>query len=652
MLARVAALFTAFWFVHAALAAPPAEDFARSWPPRVALSPSGEYIAVLTSIDGQKSALRILSNKNGVLKVAETINVGTSPVLNVMFKAEDMLLITVLKEDVEISMTRKAKGEGRATFDRAVVISMSRNGDNATILLPKASTGVGVHAVLPDDPDHVILDAFDPNGAASNLHKVNIKTGASTLIEQGTAQWTGTTRSQRYIRTVDWTSDASGVTYLRYDQNTNNNSIIVYGRPQGGSWTRLRSYAMVDGQRPVTFLGLASPTTVYAADRAGGDLRAIWEYDLATGKALRQILAAPAGEMEATVVDKYNGQLQGAAYVANGVTRVKYLNKNMAAIQAALDEAMPEFTVRRIADYSRDRSTVLVFAEGPSHPPGFYLLDVRRMQLSFLIGSSGLKPEALGTVETIVYPSSDGRQIVAYLTRPAGGGANPPLIVMPHGGPEAQDMMGYDRWRQFFATRGYAVLQPQFRGSDGFGSAHERAAHGKWGTLVQDDVRAGLAKLVADRVIDPQRVCIFGWSYGGYMAMAGAAFSPDLYKCAVAGAGVFDLNAMLVWVGGNYGTNSDSHAYWLARMGDHATRTAASPSNQAGAVKIPVLLVHGEDDWVVPVEQSEIMHKALKKAGKDVTFLRYAEQPHSFSSAQEADALAKIEAFLAKHLKP
>lgn len=200
---------------------------------------------------------------------------------------------------------------------------------------------------------------------------------------------------------------------------------------------------------------------------------------------------------------------------------------------------------------------------------------------------------------------------------------------MPHGGPEAQDDLNFDPWRQFLVSRGYAVFQPQFRGGDGFGAAHEQAGHGQWGKLVQDDVTTGVAKLIADGIADPKRMCIFGWSYGGYMAMAGAAFSPDLYNCSVAGAGVADVDRMLAWEGETTSRESPVFKYWLDRMGDAATRQAASPADFAANVKIPMLLIHGDKDENVPFEQSVIMRDALTKAGKDVEFVELPGEEHT-----------------------
>jgi dienelactone hydrolase len=617
----------------------------------VAISPSGNLVAIVVSTGGRKGALKIARLTDSGLQDANIINLGEVPVGDVAFKSDDRLIVTVYQEDVDISGFRRKDGEGRPQFDRPVVISMPPSGEGGLVLLPDSGPGAEVHALLPDDPEHVILETYNVNNAALDLVKVNILTGESEVVEMGRGTWSGASRNRHYTYTVGWETTPAGQTYLRFDYDEASKVRTVYGRVQGGDWVRLRKYAIVDGQQPVQFNGLASPTSVYVVDRAGGDKKAIWEYDLRTGQPIRAVMAPPQGEALGTRLDPYTGALNGMTYITNGVIKTSFTNKALASAQAALDEAFSDQPIRWIADYSRDRGMIIVRTEGPSQPPSWHLLDVRRMELATLATTPGLPSNVLGPVETIIYPSSDGRQIVAYLTLPPGGVRKGlPVVVMPHGGPEAQDTLTFEGWRQYLATQGYAVFQPQFRGSDGFGLAHEVAGHGTWGTLVQDDVRFGVAKLVADGIADPSRMCIFGWSYGGYMALAGATLSPDLYRCAIAGAGVADVNAMLAWERQTAGGDSETYQYWAARMGDVEVRKASSPANFAADVKIPVLLIHGEDDGIVPIEQSEIMEAALKKAGKEVTFLRYKRQQHSFRFGEESEALTKIAEFLAKYL--
>jgi dipeptidyl aminopeptidase/acylaminoacyl peptidase len=184
----------------------------------------------------------------------------------------------------------------------------------------------------------------------------------------------------------------------------------------------------------------------------------------------------------------------------------------------------------------------------------------------------------LGTVEEINYAARDGYAVPAYLTLPAGMEAKKlPLVVLPHGGPRARDSgRDFDWWSQFMASRGYAVLQPQFRGSTGFGQKHELAGYRQWGKLMQNDVTDGVRKLIADGTVDAERVCIVGASYGGYAALAGAAFTPELYRCSVSVAGVSDLVEMLRWVGNRGAPKAPPCAFGANTSARRRIRTSPS----------------------------------------------------------------------------
>jgi dipeptidyl aminopeptidase/acylaminoacyl peptidase len=227
-----------------------------------------------------------------------------------------------------------------------------------------------------------------------------------------------------------------------------------------------------------------------------------------------------------------------------------------------------------------------------------------------------------------------------------------PLVVMPHGGPDDRDYLRFDWWTQFLANRGYAVFQPNFRGSSGYGDAFTKAGLHQWGLKMQDDITDGVKKLIADGVADPDRICIVGASYGGYAALAGATFTPDLYKCAASFAGVSNLRTMLQRAGAEHGDINTSHAsFWISRIGDLSKDSdqidATSPALHADKVKIPILLMHGKSDTTVPVEESEQERDALERAGKKVTFIQFDGDDHYFGlAATRIGMLTALEKFL------
>jgi dipeptidyl aminopeptidase/acylaminoacyl peptidase len=224
-----------------------------------------------------------------------------------------------------------------------------------------------------------------------------------------------------------------------------------------------------------------------------------------------------------------------------------------------------------------------------------------------------------------------------------------PLIVLPHGGPFVRDHWDYDATVQFLADRGYAVLQPQFRGSTGYGKGFVARGYGEWGRKMQDDLDDGVDWLVRSGQVDPKRVCILGSSYGGYAAMWGAVRNPERYRCAASMAGVADVPAMLRYDRKLFSATR-YYREWRTQVGGagKADLASVSPINFADRLKVPVLIGHGETDDNVPVKQSRAMVEALRKSNAKVTSVFYKDSGHGFdSSADFEDWLKRLEAFLA-----
>jgi dipeptidyl aminopeptidase/acylaminoacyl peptidase len=376
--------------------------------------------------------------------------------------------------------------------------------------------------------------------------------------------------------------------------------------------------------------------------------------DLKTG-AESTLYANPKYDAGEPIYDPWTDRIIGTTYM-DDKTEFQYFDPNLQALQKGLEAAFPDVAVRAVS-WTTKLDKVIVEVDGPRRPFDYYYLD-RATHAATKIGSAypGLHAPDLGSVQFYPYKARDGLDIPAYLTLPPGKPLSGlPLIVLPHGGPDARDSIGFDWMAQFFANRGYAVLQPNYRGSWGYGRKFTQAGLHQWGLKMEDDLTDGVTKLVSDGFVDPKRVCIVGASYGGYAALAGAALTPNVYACAVSFAGVSDLPKMISEERVRYGKDSARVSFWISRIGstydDSEQLAATSPARQADRIKCPVLLMHGEGDTTVQIEQSEIMADAMRRAGKQVEFIRFPDEDHYFNLADtRIRFLKETEAFLNKYI--
>jgi len=334
----------------------------------------------------------------------------------------------------------------------------------------------------------------------------------------------------------------------------------------------------------------------------------------------------------------------------------RYFDERREALQKGLEQAFPGLSVHAVStDVAGDK--MVIETVGPRTPASYYLFDRNTHRATAIVASyPDLDTTALGEVRQYDYPARDNLHIPAYLTLPPGREAHDlPLVVLPHGGPDARDDMRFDFVAQFLATRGYAVLRPEFRGSRGFGRPFTVAGLHQWGLKMQDDISDGVKKAISDGIADPKRVCIFGASYGGYAALAGATVTPELYACVISFEGISNLPDMMGYEKRQFRVDITNGSFTTTRIGDifmdSAQLDATSPALHADRVSAPVLLLHSELDVTVPIEQSEMMEAALKKAGKKVQFVRIPGDDHYMSlEPTRLRVLQEVEKFLASSI--
>jgi len=349
-------------------------------------------------------------------------------------------------------------------------------------------------------------------------------------------------------------------------------------------------------------------------------------------------------ELREFLNDRTSGLLDGIVVEGNEPELRMFGAEHIAVMRAA----QGTFPTLRVMPYSmsEDYRRLVVQTEGQQDSGTWWFVDLKA-GTAVKIGS--LYPEVgasqMGPYRVVKYHAADGLELEGVLTLPPGKEPkNLPLVALPHGGPEARDHPGFDWWAQAFASRGYAVWQPNFRGSSGYGADFRDKGFGEWGRKMQTDVSDGIVELAQEGIVDPKRACVVGGSYGGYVALAGVTLQHGVYRCAVSVAGVADLQAMLFRTSER--SDLGEYRYWRSFMGvDTAPGHDIdpwSPDKHAGSADAPVLLIHGKDDTVVPIEQSRLMKKALESAGKTVEFVELDSEDHHLSREKTRQAMLRV----------
>ena len=425
--------------------------------------------------------------------------------------------------------------------------------------------------------------------------------------------------------------------------------------PNGsGGWRTI--YELITPLDEPAIWGFAQDPDKVMVSFLEGQQNYLMEVSLSTGEAGEKtaLPASAAGPF----YDR-EGKLVGMAYVGVGEDYVIFEPR----LQASWDVMKAGLSGRRLSlvSYSADFQTVVVKTEGPTDAGTYYLYDAAARSVS-VVGRQypALRPQDIGPIMVIDYKAADGMDLFGYLTVPQGRELKAmPLIVFPHGGPASRDDLQFDWWAQAMASRGYAVFQPQFRGST-VNEAYLQAGYGEWGRKMQTDLSDGVRHLAEQGLIDPARVCIVGASYGGYAALAGVTMEPDVYRCAVSVAGDSDLRAMLdaeARQSGSRESRNPAIRYWNRFMGGRgstdATLDERSPARLVSAIEDPVLLIHGRDDTVVPYQQSIIMRDAMTRAGKPVELITLEGEDHYLSyPATRLQMLERSVNFLEQHNPP
>ncbi|HEU4374202.1 MAG TPA: alpha/beta fold hydrolase [Telluria sp.] len=638
----------------AAAALPPIEAFFENPAYTSALlSPDARHLAVRVGADGKRDLLAVLDIDNRAVKVVANfadVDVGQFEWVN-----NDRLILDTVDKRLGIGERQYAPGLYAVDRDGNRFRQLAsrqgqpfiRNGMERP-LLPWHTYMMHQKGAQDSDFVYVTSPAVTSVGQVSqvDLLRLNTVNGRFEHVERP-----GDTRS--------WMLDHKGQPRLATAVDGGAES-IWYRDPATGSWRKLVQFDLYKGGKGAFApLAFGPDGTLYVNTTAGTDKSAVHIFDFATNTVSKAPLVK--------VVDyDFRGSLVTTADKLLGVhvltdgDGIEWFDPAMKAVQQRIDALLPG-TVNLLSVAARAETPWLLVESYSDVQPRFTsLFNTATGKLDRVGGTyAKIDPAQMGTEELVRYKARDGLSIPAWLTLPHGSTRkNLPLVVLVHGGPYVRGgQWGWNPQAQFLASRGYAVLEPEYRGSKGFGSKHYRAGWKQWGLAMQDDIADGAKWAIAEGIVDPQRICIAGASYGGYATLMGLINDPGLYKCGIDWAGVTDINLLYT---GHWSFASDlSDTYKEHGMPDlvgdpvkdAAQLAATSPLLQAARIKQPLLLAYGAADKRVPLYHGKKFYEAVKLTNPDVEWVVYEDEGHGWAVPKNrVDFWRRVEKFLDRNI--
>ncbi|CAN5134010.1 S9 family peptidase [soil metagenome] len=587
----------------------------------VRLSPSGSRLAFVT-VSGEQRVLVMLDMATKAQ--IGGVDVGRAKVRDLDWIDESRVLITTSRAE-NIPQLGIVKGEFSTSqiYDPArgrLIGSLANTKDVFTALFGQSV----VHGQNPQ----VLVRAFNfANPERLDMYRVDLQSGRGALAEV------------MGFNITDYVLDPAGQTVARSEYEPRSQEWRLYFRNGAGFRRVWETTAPLDAPNLIG-LGLNGDSVIIAAERPdmhqeGREDAEFFDVNMTTD-VWRPV--------------RFDFNPQGLLFhpVTNrliGATRTTDEGKLYAFVDPAgrnlWTRIQQTFAGRSptLVSWSDDFTKAVVYTSGSRDSGSYFAVDLSAGAIT-RVGAAyeTIGATQVGIVRPVSYAAADGLEIRGYLTLPPGV-TDPhglPLVVLPHGGPASHDDLTFDWWSQALASRGYAVLQPNFRGSTGRGDAFLEAGYGEWGRKMQTDLSDGVRWLAGQGIINPARVCIVGASYGGYAALAGPTLDKGVYRCAVAVAGVSDLRVMVETEASDGARReNETTRYWNRFMGadgvNDRSLDARSPARLAAEADAPILLIHGRDDTVVPIEQSRIMAAALRRAGKPVELIELSGEDHWLS---------------------
>ena len=626
---------------------PPAEFAKQSVYSDVKISPDGKKLAVTLEFEG-KNRLAVLQVKDfsaiGGLQLRGNESVGEFDWVN-----NDRIVAKVLhfkpwrKEALYFGELIAVDFDGK----NAKMIYGYRTGEMQTgtnLKKKKATRGwADIISLLPEDENHILIASTPMSEGGEKrptVYKLNINNGKM-----------GRKIAYAPISYTTFIADSSGNLQLALGRDKYNRKRLFKYESQDNTWSEVNKDSYGSAFWPLAMSD--SGKNLFFVDSLNQDLSGLFSMNVATGER-KSIYTDP--DVDITNI-QFNIDRSAVYAIRVDADYPSYLMFNNKSEEAKLFKGLlATFSGDKvnITSQSKDGNLSVVHVSNDISRGTFYLVDNEKNDIKFLFKNlDNLKADDMSSATPISFEASDGQKITGYITYPVNVSEKNevPLVTLVHGGPQARDYWTFDREVQMLAAQGYAVLRLNFRGSSGFGRTFLNASDENWGGRVQQDIIEGTQWAVSQGRVQADNICIMGFSFGGYSAVMSASLAPELFKCVVAGGGVYDLNMMLEE--GDIPDRLYGKAYLEDVLGkDAKKRTEFSPVNNVHKLKAPVLIVHGKKDRRVPIEHAEALREAMNEHNKEYEWFVKSSEAHGFfNEKNRSEYYEKVAGFLRKHLK-
>lgn len=493
---------------------------------------------------------------------------------------------------------------------------------------------------LPDDPDHIMMSARNGNEKFPPVFKLNIHTGGRETVQSG----------KRFI--YNWKADRYDNIRLGYGVDEDKGDEIVIYKNNAGEWVNVSRDLGIgwhDEKYRVFYFDRNSDALIVSAISKYGT-KGLYKYDLEKQEIIETIAENEKYDVNYRLTDSFTMETVGHGYYAD-TFQPTYTDPIYKSAYKQVNNILRGTDIE-ISMKAQTNSRFLVYVNSERLPSTYFLYDHDSNQIQPIVQT---RPEINDRIMSpylpVKYAARDGQEIHGYLTVPVGKPAkNLPVIIWPHGGPQSRTIKDFSPFVQFFASRGYAVFQPNFRGSTGYGQDFNLAMRGEWGGKMQNDVTDGTNWLIEQGIADPDRICIGGISYGGYAAAMGVIMEKDLYKCAISINGILDINT-LIKTETAFSKDFRKAKYIEINGFPDVDSKSISPKHLVDQIQVPMLLISAKNDLTVNWENARDMHRAMKKNGKESVYISLDEGRHSMVTLKSRKtAMEAMEKFLAKHI--